>query len=98
VDDSGAVSIVAHDRAGAQLAGRLERGIDVPGARLRRRRLLPGIMVDSQAFARADARAVTLARLDWQTLRRLHTPRDARAGLTFGTARALGTWLASVRG
>ncbi|HEU4761514.1 MAG TPA: M28 family peptidase [Gemmatimonadales bacterium] len=97
IDDVGIVSIVSHDRAGVQLAGRLEQGIALPGTRVRRRRLLPGIMVDSQAFARADARAVTLARLDWGTLRRLHTARDARASLTFDTARALGAWLGSVR-
>ena len=97
VDDIGIVSIVSHDRMGAQLAARIVPSLVLPGLHIRRRRLLPGIMVDSQAFARVGARAVTLARLDWSTLRRIHTTRDTPAGLSLETARALGTWLGSVR-
>jgi hypothetical protein len=97
VDDAGSVSIVSHDRLGAQLAERVGKALALPGVQIRRRTLLPGIMVDSQAFARAGARAVTLARLDWSTLRRVHTPRDTPAGMSFETARALGVWLGSVR-
>ncbi|HET7604297.1 MAG TPA: M28 family peptidase [Gemmatimonadales bacterium] len=97
VDDRGTLSIVSHDRLGGQLAARVEQSLTLPGLHVRRRGLLTGIMVDSQAFARAGARAVTLARLDWSTLRRVHTPRDTPAGMSFETARALGAWLGSVR-
>jgi hypothetical protein len=97
VDDCGTVSIVSHDRLGGQLATRVAQSLSLPGLRVRRRGLLPGIMVDSQAFARAGARAVTLARLDWSTLRRLHTPRDTSAALNFETARAIGAWLGGLR-
>jgi hypothetical protein len=97
VDDTGSVAIVSHDRLGAQLATRVALTLALPEARVRRRSLLPGIMVDSQAFARAGARAITLARLDWNTLRRMHTSRDTSAGLNFETARAIGVWLGSIR-
>ena len=98
VDDAGSVAIVSHDRLGAQLARRVAQTLLLPELRVQRRRLLPGIMVDSQAFARAGARAITLARLNWSTLRRVHTRRDTSAAMNFGTARAIGAWLGSVRG
>ncbi len=97
VDDVGSIAIVSHDRLGAQLATRFAQLLSVPGTSVRQRRLLPGIMVDSQAFAMAGARAVTLARLDWDTLRRVHTGRDVAAGSTFDTARAIGAWLGGLR-
>jgi hypothetical protein len=97
VDEVGAISVVSHDRLGAQLATRVAHSLSLPGAQVRQRRLLPGIMVDSQAFARAGARAVTIARLNWETLRRIHTPRDRPGGTSLDTARAIGTWMGSAR-
>jgi hypothetical protein len=58
------------------------------------RRLPAGIMVDSLPLAPASARAVTLARLDWGTLRRVHTPDDSTDGFGFETAGRLGRLLA----
>jgi hypothetical protein len=97
VDDAGIVSIVSHDRLGSQLATRAAQTLVLSDVQVRRRGLLPGIMVDSQAFARAGARAVTIARLNWGTLRRVHTSRDTANGMNFRTARAIGAWLGSVR-
>lgn len=97
VDEAGSISIVSHDRLGGQLATRVAQALNLPSLHARRRGLLPGIMVDSQAFARAGARAITLARLNWTTLRRVHTPRDTPGGMSFDTARAIGAWLGSIR-
>jgi hypothetical protein len=37
---------------------------------------------------------VTVARLDWATLRLVHTPRDTPAGMAFQTAESVGRLLA----
>jgi hypothetical protein len=50
--------------------------------------------VDSWPLARAGASAVTVARLDWRTLRLIHTPRDTMDGLSLETARAVGAAVA----
>lgn len=97
IDDTGTVAIVAHDRRGAELAERLASALQAPGFRVRRRHLPPGILVDSVALARAGARAVTVARLDWGTLRSLHTSRDSVEHLALTTARRIGAGLASLR-
>lgn len=97
IDDAGHVAIVAHGRRGAELAERLARVIQAPEFRVRRRRLPPGILVDSVALARAGARAVTVARLDWGTLRSIHTSRDSFEGFALTTARRIGAGLASLR-
>jgi hypothetical protein len=47
-------------------------------------------MVDSLAFARAGSKAITIARLDWSTLRRLHTAHDSAEGCSFETATRIG--------
>ncbi|MFZ5623786.1 MAG: M28 family peptidase [Gemmatimonadota bacterium] len=90
LDDAGTLVIVAHDRRGRALAGReLARlGGLVPASRVRGLPL--GILVDSLPFSRAGVPAVTVARLTWATLRRMHTPRDAAGGLEFTTATAVG--------
>lgn len=96
VDDTGALFIVSHDRNGATLARELAPVLQGLALRCRTRRLPLGILVDSLPLARAGARAVTLARLDWSSLRALHTPQDT--GFPMHTARALGDrvgrWLA----
>lgn len=94
VDDRGTLSIVSHDGPGRRLAATLAPALRTIGAPLRERRLPLGVFVDSYPLARAGARAVTVARLDWTTLRLLHTPRDSIDGLTFETARAVGRVLA----
>jgi hypothetical protein len=94
VDDQGPFYVVYHETQGKALATHLEPLLASLGLPCRRRRLPAGIMVDSLPLAPAAARAVTLARLDWGTLRRLHTPADTADGLAFETAGRLGRLLA----
>lgn len=90
LDDRGDLALVAHDASGDELAGELEPKLRAIAPRVRRRQLPLGIFVDSYPLARAGARAVTIGRLDWHTLRLIHTPRDTSQGLDFMTARAVG--------
>ena len=94
VDERGAVSVVSHDAAGRGLAEKLVPRLSGIGPAVRLRRLPLGIFVDSYPLARAGARAVTIGRLDWGTLRLLHTPRDTASALTFASADAVGRALA----
>jgi hypothetical protein len=57
-----------------------------------------GILVDGIPLARAGARAVTIGRLTWGTLRRIHTPRDHAEGFAFDTAARVGAALGRVLG
>jgi len=95
LDETGAVTIVSHDRPGRQGAEEYARRLRALGLPVRVRRLPLGILVDSLAFARTGARAITIARLDWSTLRRLHTPRDSAEGCSFETASRIGAAVVS---
>lgn len=95
VDERGPWRVVRHGSAAKQLARSLADRLPV-GPGVRRHRLPPGIFVDSLPFARAGLPALTLARLDWQTLRRLHTPRDTAEDLAFTSALAAGAALAQL--
>lgn len=97
LDDRGDLAIVAHDVPGEQLAAELQPLLDGIAPRVRRRRLPLGIFVDSYPLARAGARAVTIGRLDWRTLRLIHTPRDSREGLAFETAQSVGERIGGLR-
>ena len=55
----------------------------------------PWAYVDSQPLSRTGAAALTVARLDWGTLRLMHTPRDTPAGHEFRTAEAVGRLVAT---
>lgn len=90
VDEEGLVYLVSHDAAGHDLAARLAGPLGAVGPAVRRRRLPLGIFVDSHPLARGGAAAVTVARLTWSTLGRLHTARDTAGDLTFATAERLG--------
>jgi Zn-dependent M28 family amino/carboxypeptidase len=94
VDEVGPVRIVAHDLEGRKLGEQLRPVLEGTGLPVRIHRLPAGIFVDSLPLARAGARAVTIARLDWSTLRRIHTPRDTLDGLSLETPRRLATALA----
>jgi hypothetical protein len=89
-DQQGDFYLVYHDRSGAELADRLWPMVEGLAPRSRKRALPPGILTDSLPFARQGSAAVTLARLDWQTLRLIHTPLDLPAGLDLSTAQAAG--------
>ncbi|HEU4827990.1 MAG TPA: M28 family peptidase [Gemmatimonadales bacterium] len=96
LDERGALSLVSHDGRGRELAARLAPLLVSPRVPVRLRRLPLGIFVDSYPLARAGATAVTIGRLDWGTLRLLHTPRDTRDGLSFATARRIGKAIGSM--
>jgi hypothetical protein len=95
LDQEGTLYVVSHDakghRFGRELEGRLA-ALDLP---IQHRRLPWGIFVDSAAFARAHARSVTLGRLTWATLRRIHTPDDTAQDLSLSTAEQIGKAIVS---
>jgi hypothetical protein len=97
LDECGALSLVSHDAPGRALAARLAPLLASPAAVVRQRRLPLGIFVDSYPLARGGGTAVTVGRLDWSTLRRLHTPRDTADGLSFATALRVGRALGAMR-
>jgi len=94
VDEEGTLSLVSHNTRGQQLAGKLEPVLAQLGMPVRSRRLPIGIFVDSAPLARV-ASAITIGRLTWRTLQRIHTPADTADGLSLETARRLGKALAS---
>ena len=94
LDQEGDLYLVAHDARGAELASRLEPRLGGLGPTVRRRRLPVGILVDSLPLAQAGARAVTIGRLTWRTLRIIHTPSDRPDGLSLELAEAVGRALA----
>jgi hypothetical protein len=90
IDDRGPLWVVSHDARGDALAAREAARLRSHGMEVRRRRLPLGILTDSVALARAGAAAITIARLDWHTLRRIHTPRDTPEDLALDTAQRAG--------
>ncbi|HEV7365794.1 MAG TPA: M28 family peptidase [Gemmatimonadales bacterium] len=95
VDQEGCLYLVSHNSAGERLARHLEpvlSALDVP---LKHRRLPVGIFVDSAPLARAHAPAITIGRLTWATLRRIHTPEDTPHGLSLDTAYRVGKAIVS---
>jgi hypothetical protein len=62
---------------------------------VRARRLPLGILVDSLPLARAGARAVTVGRLTWNTLRVIHTSADVPETLSLEVAEQVGRALAT---
>ncbi|MGH7526363.1 MAG: M28 family peptidase [Gemmatimonadales bacterium] len=94
IDEEGDLYLVSHDEPGEVLAREqlpLLAGLALP---LRPRRLPLGILVDSLPLARAGARAITIGRLTWRTLRVIHTSRDTPEGLSLATAERVGRALA----
>jgi hypothetical protein len=94
VDDEGTLYVVSHDAAGAALAGEVLPALQALGVPARTRGLPLGIFVDSHPLARAGARAVTIGRLSWRTLRLLHTPRDTADGLALELPVRIGATIA----
>ncbi|MEP7326512.1 MAG: M28 family peptidase [Gemmatimonadota bacterium] len=88
IDDRGPWRLVVHGAPAHPLADAVAR--QFAPASPRQHRLPIGIFVDSLPLARVGARAVTVARLDWETFKRVHTPLDTREGLGFESARQAG--------
>ncbi len=95
VDQEGKLYLVSHNHNGERLAGALESQLADLGLPIRRRRLPLGIFVDSAPLARV-APAVTIGRLTWSTLRRIHTPADTVEGLSYRTAEQVGKAIAQL--
>ena len=90
IDQAGDVYVVHHDRRGAALASSTVPRLAGVGPAVCRRRLPVGILVDSLPLARAGAAAITIGRLTWDTLRRIHTPQDTPEGLSLEVAERVG--------
>lgn len=95
IDEEGTLYLVTHDRRGASLALAEGSRLTQAGFAPRARRLPLGIFVDSLPLARAGVPALTIGRLTWRTLRRMHTPNDTPDGLSFATAKRVGKALAA---
>jgi hypothetical protein len=100
IDDQGAWRIVVHDRNAAELAETAASRLQSPAVPVRRHTLPAGIFVDSLPLAKAGAVAITIARLDWSTLKKIHTTRDHLEGLSLDSAvragEVVGRWLGQV--
>jgi peptidase M28-like protein len=90
VDQEGMLYLVSHDRRGERLARSVEPAVARIGLPLRCRRLPLGIFVDSAPLSRTRAPSITIGRLTWRTLRRIHTPADTPDDLSFDTAVQVG--------
>jgi hypothetical protein len=95
VDQEGNLYLVSHNASGERLARALEPQLSGLAVPVRRRRLPLGIFVDSAPLARANAPAITIGRLTWGTLRRIHTPADTPDGLSLTTAEQVGKAIVS---
>ncbi len=95
VDQEGCLYLVSHNSAGEGLARHLEPSLSGLALPLKRRRLPLGIFVDSAPLARAHAPAITIGRLTWATLRRIHTAADTPDGLSMDTAHRVGKAIVS---
>lgn len=96
IADRGRCYLVVHDQKGRRLAERLRAGLAGAGQPGDIRSLPVGVFVDSLPMARAGARSVTVARLDWRVLGMIHTSRDTMEDLDLDSARRVGRLLAGL--
>ncbi|MEZ0336170.1 MAG: M28 family peptidase [Gemmatimonadales bacterium] len=94
LDQEGDLYLVSHDRRGARLAAEQAPRLTGLGPPVRPRRLPLGILVDSLPLARGGAVAITIGRLTWNTLRRIHTAQDVPEGLSLELAEKVGQAIA----
>ncbi len=95
VDDRGTLYLVSHDAPGARLAAGMAARLAAAAPTVRGRGAPLWAFVDSRPLSRTGAAALTVARLDWATLRRVHTPRDTAEGMEFRTAELVGRLVAT---
>jgi hypothetical protein len=96
VDQEGSLYLVSHDARGQRLARSIEPLLARLGVPLRHRRLPLGIFVDSAPLSQARAPSITIGRLTWGTLRRIHTPADTPDDLSLDTAVQVGRAVAQL--
>jgi hypothetical protein len=96
VDQEGMLYLVSHDARGDRLARRVEPVLARLGLPLRHRRLPLGIFVDSAPLSHARAPSITIGRLTWNTLRRIHTAADTPDDLSLDTAVQVGRAIAEL--
>jgi hypothetical protein len=90
VDDEGTMYVVPHGPGSAHLAAQVLARVTGLSPVTRQRRLPFGIMVDGLPLSGVAGGSVTVGRLSWGTLRRMHTPRDHAEGYALATAERLG--------
>jgi hypothetical protein len=90
IDQEGHLYLVSHDRRAQALAREVSSRLQGLGVPVRWRRLPLGVLVDSMPLARAGVPAVTVGRLTWRTLRRIHTPTDTPEDLSLEMAVQVG--------
>lgn len=95
IDDQGTLYVLSHGGPGVRLSAAVAGTLGGIAPVVKERGQPLWAFVDSQPLSRTGAAALTIARLDWATLRRMHTPRDTPAGLTFRTAEAVGKLVAA---
>lgn len=93
VDDAGKLYLLRHRAADDQLATRIASTLQDLGSAVIRR-VPRGVMVDSQPFALVAGEVVTVARLSWSTLQRVHTTRDDARDFRLEGAERVGQALA----
>lgn len=87
VDHQGSWRLVTHAAGADALLQRAESALgQMSSIPIRRHRLPAGIFVDSLPLARAGAQAITIARLNWDTLGMIHTPKDSLDDLSLDSA------------
>jgi hypothetical protein len=96
IDQEGTLFLVSHEGRGTALAALLEPCLSEIGLPIRRRRLPLGIFVDSAPLSRTGGAAMTIGRLTWNTLRRIHTPADTADGLSLEVAQRVGRAVAQI--
>jgi hypothetical protein len=96
VDDTGAWLCMYTGPKPKRITLAVETVASVMGVRLPMRRLIPGILADSMAFADLGIEAVTLSKGTTSTLARIHTRRDNSNALTGSGAADAGAVLSAL--
>ncbi|HET7623448.1 MAG TPA: M28 family peptidase [Gemmatimonadaceae bacterium] len=81
VDDAGAVRVIYPRARPAALLRALTLAAGELGVQISAGPLPPGLLVDSVALADRGWKVVSLSKGEWQTVARIHTPRDDLASL-----------------
>lgn len=97
ITDQGSLFLVSHNPRGTELARALLPAMAPLAPATQVRHLPLGVLTDSLPFARAGWPAVTIGRLTWADLRRVHTPADTMAELSLETATGVGVVLGTLR-